>query len=242
MKITREIEKQGEWLFQWRSILPLLVVPVLAAVYMQQAQTTPAAGWAWMCLGLSLLGLGTRILAVGCAPAGTSGRNTRSQIAEQLNKTGAYSVVRHPLYVGNFLAGLGVAAALANIGVVAVFTLAFWLYYERIAAAEEEFLERRFGGGFRDWCATTPAFVPNPWRWTRASLPFSVRTVLKREYTGLLVVVALHTIVQAYFGSNSEGRISLGLPWQVAFLCSTGTYLLLRALKKHTRILSVPGR
>ena len=32
----------------------------------------------------------------------TSGRNTHDQVADSLNTSGIYSIVRHPLYVGNF--------------------------------------------------------------------------------------------------------------------------------------------
>ena len=50
-----------------------------------------------------------RIYTVGTTPAGTSGRNRDKQIAEKLNKTGVYSIIRHPLYLGNLLIWLGVA-------------------------------------------------------------------------------------------------------------------------------------
>ncbi|MGC9453013.1 MAG: methyltransferase family protein, partial [Oceanipulchritudo sp.] len=40
---------------------------------------------------------------------GTSGRNTKQQVAYSLNTTGFYSVVRNPLYLGNFFMYLGIA-------------------------------------------------------------------------------------------------------------------------------------
>ena len=55
-------------------------------------------------LGVSLLGEAIRIFTVGYAPRNTSGRNTiTGQIADELNVTGIYSQLRHPLYLGNFL-------------------------------------------------------------------------------------------------------------------------------------------
>jgi len=58
---------------------------------------------------VSCVGLGTRILTIGHTPQRTSGRNTKAQVAETLNTTGLYSMLRQPLYLGNFFMGLGLA-------------------------------------------------------------------------------------------------------------------------------------
>jgi len=59
-------------------------------------------------LGVSILGETIRIFTVGYAPRNTSGRNTiAGQIADELNTSGIYSLVRHPLYLGNFFIWLG---------------------------------------------------------------------------------------------------------------------------------------
>ena len=39
-------------------------------------------------------------------------------------------------------------------------TLAYMMYYLRIAMAEEAFLAGKFGATYSDWTATVPAFVP----------------------------------------------------------------------------------
>ena len=55
-------------------------------------------------LAVSLLGEAIRIITVGHAPRNTSGRNTtEGQVADVINTSGIYSIIRHPLYVGNFL-------------------------------------------------------------------------------------------------------------------------------------------
>ena len=142
-----------------------------------------------MCLAVSLAGLGVRVATVGCTPAHTSGRNTKKQVAEELNTTGMYSVVRNPLYHGNFLVGLGPARFLRVWWIPVIFLLAFFLYYERIIFAEEMFLRRKFGELYVTWASTTPAFLPR-WR-LMASFkhPFSVRKVLRREHQTLFGIV-----------------------------------------------------
>jgi protein-S-isoprenylcysteine O-methyltransferase Ste14 len=64
--------------------------------------------WEAICVAVSLVGLGIRIATVGHAPGGTSGRRTvGGPSALALNTSGMYSVVRHPLYLGNYFQWLG---------------------------------------------------------------------------------------------------------------------------------------
>ena len=97
---------------------------------------------------------------MGFVPKDTSQRNTGRPQAAALNTTGLYSLVRHPLYVGNYLMWLGVALFTGAWWAPVIVSLVFWLYYERIMFAEEEFLRRRFGGDYTAWASTVPAFLP----------------------------------------------------------------------------------
>jgi protein-S-isoprenylcysteine O-methyltransferase Ste14 len=101
MALREEMEASGRWLFRWRSYLPLcMVVLFLVALrsfhYPYESHLLDEI-WEMVCLGISLFGLGVRILTLGSVPSGTSGRNTRNQLANVLNTTGMYSIVRHPL-------------------------------------------------------------------------------------------------------------------------------------------------
>lgn len=94
-------------------------------------------------LPLALIGI--RIFTIGHTSKRTSGRNTKRQIADTLNTTGIYSVVRHPLYLGNFFMFLGVMLFAHLWWLLLIYILVFWLYYERIMFAEEAFLRKNFG-------------------------------------------------------------------------------------------------
>jgi len=76
-------------------------------------------------------------------PKNTSGR-TNSLIAERLNTTGMYSIVRHPLYLGNFLIVFGIVLFIQVLWFGIIVLAGYWFYYERIIFAEEEFLRKRF--------------------------------------------------------------------------------------------------
>jgi protein-S-isoprenylcysteine O-methyltransferase Ste14 len=246
MALDKELQAQGNWLFRRRGYLPLLFVVLISLAFFQFDWPYHSFAvhevWEYFCLGVSIFGLLIRVVTVGSTPSGTSGRNTKFQVAEELNTTGMYSVVRHPLYLGNFLIGLGIVSVLLVWWLPVIYTLAFWIYYERIMYAEEHFLRQEFGTEFDEWAARTPAFWPrwSQWRW--APLAFSIRNVLRREYTGLLVIVLGHTGVEFVEGPLMQHRL-VWEPFWIAFsLGGCAVYVMLRMLKKRTTLLDVPGR
>ena len=246
MPLREELEHQGEWLFRWRSYLPLgfialVVLGICHPDHLARHQVMHPA-WDWLCLAVSCSGLVVRALVIGHAPRRTSCRSTKHQVAWQLSSSGIYSVVRHPLYVGNFLIWLGVAMCTLLGWLVAIFVLAYWLYYERIMLAEEEYLRRQFGQEFVDWTARTPAFMPGWRNWRNPALPFSVRNVLRREYSGWLAVVAGYAGLEFVRRLRVDGRMELDLAWLIALFLAAAIYSTLRFLKRHTRWLKVEGR
>ena len=121
-------------------------------------------------LGRGVLGVVIRAKTIGHVPPGTSGRNTsEGQVAESLNTRGMYSLVRHPLYLGNYFMWMALVLATGRLDFALVVTLLYMMYYLRIAMAEEAFLAGRFGSTYSDWTATVPAFVPKFWGTPRSS-------------------------------------------------------------------------
>jgi protein-S-isoprenylcysteine O-methyltransferase Ste14 len=143
--LTRRFEHIGRWLFKWRSFLPL----VTAGLFLVALRhfTYPRGShyldsiWDGVSLGVAFLGLVIRIITVGYVPRGTSGRTTRNPKASVLNTTGMYSIVRHPLYLGNFFIWLGFSMFPRSLFFSLSAILLFFLYYERIIFAEERFLQ-----------------------------------------------------------------------------------------------------
>jgi protein-S-isoprenylcysteine O-methyltransferase Ste14 len=197
MTLKDRMESSGAWLFRWRSYLPVLVFPFLLPAVAGYRIPFGNADIAWIwdafCVAVALCGFGVRVVTVGQTPRGTSGRNTRRQKADTLNTTGIYSLVRNPLYLGNFLIGLGVSMFPFSLYPPILYALFFQIYYERIVMAEEKFLRERFGRGYDEWTAKTPAFVPNWKNYSRSTVPFSWKKVLRREYTSLLGVAMAMT-------------------------------------------------
>jgi protein-S-isoprenylcysteine O-methyltransferase Ste14 len=246
MALREEMERSGQALFRWRSYMPVppLLVVAGAAALSRQAQWSTVAErtWAVFCILVCAAGLTVRAHVVGTTPAGTSGRNTRAQKAEHLNVTGWYSVVRHPLYLGNALMWLGIALLPRNAWAVVVCGFYFWVCYERIMLAEEAFLRERFGVSFLQWAERTPALFPALSRWRAAELPFSLRTVLRREYSGMFGAAAAFGLIDLAREHAARGEWTVDPLWKVTLaLCAAGS-LALKLMKSRTRWLSVAGR
>ena len=244
MLIREQLPAQGLWLFRWRSYLPLVFVPVfvVALLSLRGGGHGGPQQLAWKVAGVALavLGQGFRIVTVGRVPEGTSGRNTKHQLANSLNTTGIYSLVQHPLYLGNFLCFLGMAMYPGLWWLAVIAALTFWIYYERIMFAEETFLGDKFGDVHRDWARRTPVFLPRLTGYRRSDLPFSVRTVLKREYSGVFLLVLNFAAYEIAERALFESR-SLLAPLAAVGL-GVVLYLTLRTLKKRTSVLRVAGR
>jgi protein-S-isoprenylcysteine O-methyltransferase Ste14 len=248
MALIQEMEQQGNWLFRYRGQIPLvlflLVIPVL---YLQVGVLVP--GWLLpIAASLSVMGTIVRAYTIGTTPRGTSGRNTKQQVAESLNTSGIYSVVRHPLYLGNYLMWIGIVAYTGSISFIVVVTLLYWLYYERIMMAEEGFLMNKFGAAYRQWSESVPAFIPRISVFKAPSVPFSLRSVFRREYSGWLATVIGFAYVDCV-RSLSEARAfsaeamdETWLFWRVPLGVALLTAFLLRTLKRHTGVLQEEGR
>lgn len=246
MPLREELEREGNWLFQRRSWLPLLLYPfAVAIIYFYKNETysyITHATWGLICFAVSLSGLVVRALTIGFTPEGTSGRNTKGQVAETLNETGIYSVVRHPLYLGNFLMWLGLFMFVGMWWFVLICTLAYWLYYERIMYAEEAFLRSKYSMRYEAWAKRTPPFIPSFGNWVPSELHFTMRNVLKREYNGLFATVVSFTLINLISHLIVDRRFEIDPLWQVIFVAGTVVFLVLRSLKKYTKVLDVAGR
>jgi protein-S-isoprenylcysteine O-methyltransferase Ste14 len=243
----------GAFLFRWRSFIPILMVPLALLAMTQSIDIEKRFGegaeqiWQYGCLILAFLGLAVRVLTVGFVPGRTSGRNTTEQRADRLNTTGLYSIVRNPLYVGNFLMFMGYMLATKVWWLALLAAIVYWLYYRRIIATEEAFLRPRFGAEFETWAARTPAVVPNITGWRAPDLTFSWRTVLRREYvTTYSIVVIMTGIALADELIAERGSLSVWANeepfWLWFFAIGTALFLALRVVKKRTDWLSVQGR
>ena len=163
------------------------------------------------------------------------------QVADQLNTTGLYSVVRNPLYVGNFLMWLGIAMLTMNLWFIISFILLFWVYYERIIFAEEQFLTKKFGSVYTDWADKTPCFIPRLKGYVAPKLPFSWKKVIKKEKNGLLALLLVFWMMDVIGDLVSGVTPRIGV-LAIASMAMLVIYLILKYIKHKTTLLDEEGR
>lgn len=189
--------------------------------------------WEIICLCIAFSGVAIRFFTIGYAPKGTSGTNTKKQIANTLNTTGMYSIVRHPLYLGNFVIWFGLAAFFHLWWFSLIVILIFWLYYERIIFAEEEFLRDKFGNTYTDWAEKTPAFIPDTRKWRSSDRTFSFKKAIKNEYKSLFAVIVSFTILEIIGDIFAEQRLEIDRMWLSILIGGLIMYVTIRILKKR---------
>lgn len=245
MALVHEFESTGNWLFKRRSWLPVFLI--LGGIFVLYTGNRQAIIYDMrdeiIFLAVSLLGEFIRIMTVGFTPFGTSGRNTDAgQIAEELNTTGIYSIVRHPLYLGNFLMWLGPVLFLRSVWADIVFCLIYWVYYERIMFAEEQFLRKKFGEAYDKWSETAASFFPHSLKVKKAKLGFSFRNVLKREYNSFVNIFIIFTLLDLFRNWFLIEKFRLTGMWMYLMGAALLIWLVIRVLYKYTRMLEVEGR
>ena len=120
---------------------------------------------------------------------------------------GPYKLLRHPLYLGNFIAGLGFAL-FVNVWQLVVLYIPIFLgvYYKKMQL-EERYLLNEFGVKYNIYQGTTPLFIPNLTKlFKEDKVKFSWQNViLNREHLNLLGIVIIITFFFMY--QNDSGLL-----------------------------------
>lgn len=170
----------------------LLIVPLLLLVFLRLAEAPPLTGWARIPLhglGLALLlgGLALRVLA----------RQWKAERGDRgLVTDGLYGHLRHPLYAGSFLLGVGLALMVGDWLLISVFLVLFLVNHGTVIRSEERELEALYGKEYAQYRAEVPAFIPKLPLRRGPVLPARLREALVRECDSLFLWLALPLLLQ----------------------------------------------
>lgn len=245
MALVHEFERSGNWLFKRRSWLPaaFIVIGIIVLYLTNRQAIIYSTTEELIFLGVSLFGEAIRIYTVGYAPKNTSGRNTAAgQVADELNTTGIYSLVRHPLYVGNFFMWLGPVLFVRTSVFIVFFILVYWLYYERIMFAEEQFLRKKFGEAYDRYSENVRSVLPRFRGFVKPALPFSFKSILKREYNSFVNIFIIFVLLDLFRNYFLSERIYLTPLWIYIGIPAGLIWITIRLIFKKTSLLNDDGR
>lgn len=242
MALIHSFESSGNFLFKYRGQFPIvlffLCIPYVYTTNYQDIAISNQRLFLWIGVLLCIAGFFIRAVTIGNTPKGTSGRNTQHQVAEQLNTSGIYSIVRHPLYLGNYLMWAGIVVYVMNFSFFLIFSMAYWIYYERIMFAEERFLEKKFGNNYLEWSKQVPAFIPSFKNYIKSNGSFSFKSILRREYSGVLATVIGFVYIQFLRNIFAIQKVFISTNFMTVLGLTIAAALILRSLKHYTGILN----
>ncbi len=151
-----------------------LTIYVLTAVFGIDLPLTASSGHLWATLlGFGALGamiemfLGFAFVFFGLSLLIEGWREVyRASREERLTTEGLYGVVRHPQYLGIFLALFGQLIHWPTVLTLVLFPVIVWVYV-RLAWQEEARLIEQFGDAYRTYQRRVPMFFPRRGVWWR---------------------------------------------------------------------------
>jgi len=222
----------GNIIFRIRNgIFPLMYLSLFAGFARVSEETD-----AMLIVGylIALAGQGIRILTVGLDYIVRGGRNRRVY-ADDLIRTGLFAHCRNPLYLGNLLMIIGFGVASNNPWYLIIALPLFFLAYASIIAAEEHYLDRRFGDNYRDYCASTPRLLPrlNGLAETLRMFSFNWRRVVVKEYSTVCITLLVLVLLsgRALNQDTNDWLVSGGLIILILLVCVG-----IRILKKSGKL------
>lgn len=232
--IAEQLTTMGETLFRWRSYAPLMLLPLFLLSLLDDRPLTPFV-WEVVYFLISLSGLCLRAYVIGTAPAGASTRGTRRPTADSLSTLGAYSMVRHPLYLANTLVALGCSLVSGTWYLPLIVVLLSFIYHERIAAREELFLQNTFGNRFVAWAHQVPAMIPAFGRFRPSGVPFQMHKVFVQESHGLCAIGTAFLVLDTLEDSVRLRTFYVDPRWLAIFVATLIPFLYVTTTKKMAR-------
>lgn len=141
-------------------------------------------------LGLFITCFGQLIrgLTIGLAYIIRGGKEGKP-FADTLVTEGIFNHCRNPLYIGNILMLLGIGILANSLVYVFIVIPVFLFIYQAIVLAEEDFLQKKFGNGFVEYCKQVNRWWPNlkGFGKTFNSMSFKWKRWLIKEHTTQLI-------------------------------------------------------
>ena len=224
----------GNFLFHTRNGL----FPLVYALFIFKSQPLIADYRLAALIGFLVAASGQllRAVTVGLEYIIRGGRH-RQVYAEKLVQGGIFAHCRNPLYLGNYVILLGVSLASNSILFCAIAVPFFAFAYWAIIAAEENYLRKKFGQEFDEYCARVNRLMPNLSGVSRTlnGMRFNWRRLITAEYGSAyiwLAAVPLMTLKNTWLaGQYHAGNPIVWISWSLLGI-ATLAYALARFLKK----------
>ena len=225
-------------MFKYRSYQFIAIILILFMERNNFHDVNESAYYDILCVAVTFSGILVRALTVGFVHEKTSGRNTKAQNAYELNTTGAYSLVRNPLYVGNFIILFGISLLSYNFMVVFLNSIAFIVINTFIILTEEDYLLGKFGDAYLDYTRRVNCVIPSFKSYKSFSRParkLDLYMILRREHDSWLTAVVSLVCVEFFRDFYSNVPV-METGWLVFLGIGAAAWAILKYMKKTGRL------
>jgi protein-S-isoprenylcysteine O-methyltransferase Ste14 len=191
----------GNFFFKYRNIVFIFLYLALfipsSPLFTQEIFGTDYYWWPIIIgLAITLSGQLIRGATIGLAYIIRGGRD-KKVYADSLVTEGIFNHCRNPLYVGNVLMLVGVGILSNSLLYVCLFIPLFLFIYQSIILAEENFLRKKFGYNFNDYCDRVSRWLINLKGIGRTfkNMDFNAKRWILKEYNTLFIWLAGITVI-----------------------------------------------
>lgn len=176
----------GRFFFKWRNTtFPIIFLAVALLARPVLFGGDLVHDWLLNIAGLSIAALGQ---SIRCVTVGLDyikrGGKKKKVYADHLVTGGVFAHGRNPLYVGNILQVIGLVIIHNSPWMYGIILPLFVFVYICIVAAEEQFLEAKFGNAYREYCSRVSRWGISPFGWgqTLTAGHFDWLKLIRKEY------------------------------------------------------------
>ncbi|SME97370.1 methyltransferase family protein [Pseudobacteriovorax antillogorgiicola] len=174
----------GQWFFRNRDYTP---IPLIILLLFFGKPTVASAS-----LGLLCVVFGELIRIYSVSFIGGVSRTRSDSTGQSLVATGPFSMVRNPLYLGNFFISFGFSLFGGEAWIALLTVAMFAVQYFFIVQYEESILSQKFGDEYSNYRKRVPAFIPlNLPKLEQVEWPRDFSPALKSEKRTLTTIFAL---------------------------------------------------
>ncbi len=232
MLLKDKLTEAGDFCFRHRTLqyIPYLVV-IIAGINLINRYDV-SFSYELGCFLVVMTGIFARIYTIGYASDNTSGRNRKEQIADSLNTAGMYSIVRNPLYLGNFLILLGIIMLSGCYQIIIANSLLMIIFYCLIILKEEDFLVSKFGSVYTNWADKTNCIIPSLKNYIKPANVFSLKKVIYNEHDTWMSTLICFIGLIILKGFMQTGKIFLSNFWIYISITAVIIWAVCKFLKK----------
>jgi len=156
------------------------------------------------CFLVTLFGVLIRVYAIAYSP--------QKITSDKLITKGVYSIVRNPLYLGNFFIFFGITMMSQSWEIIITNSLLMLIFYSLVVLKEENVLYEKFKDEYALWAQKVNCFIPSFKNYQKPDEKFNLKNVIINEHdTWLLVTVCFVglEVIRGYFEVNKFFLVSI---------------------------------